>query len=330
MERRKFLSAGLAIASGAVIPKEVLSESSSKMSKSLARFGIVSDVHYAKKTPQINRYYEQSLNKLKECVDTMNREKVDFLIELGDFKDQGESPSETQTLDFLDTIESQFQKFEGPCYHVLGNHDEDSISKSQFLSRIRNGNEETAKNFYSFLVKGIQFLVIDANFISDDVPYEKGNFDWKICHVSSPQLEWLKTEIENYEGPSVIFIHQRLDSLVSLKNFCPGNADEVRKILEDSGKVIAVFQGHDHRGGFNSINGIPYYSISGMIEGEGPENNSYAIVEIIRKKKDTFQIEVRGYRKASSLTFKRDYGSIKKPDINDSVRTIDSAESDYS
>lgn len=267
------------------------------------RFGIVSDVHYAVKPPSINRYYEQSLNKLAECVEVMNKEKVDFLIELGDFKDQGNPPDEKQTLAFLDTIEKALSRFNGPRYHVLGNHDEDSISKSQFLSRIKNGNLPEARNYYSFEHNNFLFAVLDANYTSAGVSYEKGNFDWKDCHVPAEQLDWLKNTLNENSLPTIVFIHQRLDSLHSLKDFCPDNADDVRKILEESGKVLAVFQGHDHRGGFNSINNIPYYTIKGMIEGEGPENSSYAMVEIKKDFQKRYVIDVKGYRRAESLTF---------------------------
>jgi len=89
------------------------------------RFGIVSDVHYADRVVPDNssRYYNESLDKMSECVDLMNKQGVDFLIELGDFKDQGDPPEEAETLTFLDSIEKEYRRLNGPRYHVLGNHD---------------------------------------------------------------------------------------------------------------------------------------------------------------------------------------------------------------
>ncbi len=55
---------------------------------SIARFGIVSDCHYADKNSANSRYYRESLAKLAECVEVMNKQEVDFLIELGDFIDK--------------------------------------------------------------------------------------------------------------------------------------------------------------------------------------------------------------------------------------------------
>lgn len=297
MQRRNFIETSLILIGGTSLPKVHLKEG-----YPVIRFGIVSDVHYADKQRAGNRYYKQSLSKLAECVDTMNKEKVDFLIELGDFKDDSKPPDEKQTLQFLDTIEKELQRFNGPCYHVLGNHDEDCISKQQFLSRIKNGELPKAENFYSFEKKGFRFIVLDANFNPDGTPYDKGNFDWRKCHIPEKQLDWMKDQLQD-KLPTVIFIHERLDSFYSLRNLCPDNADKARNILEDAGNVIAVFQGHDHRGGFNLINNIGYYTSTGVIEGSGPENNSYGIVEISKSFEKKFVTKVKGYRRERSVIF---------------------------
>ncbi len=299
MERKTFLQTSLALVGGSTLPLRLLA----KTDNASIRFGIVSDIHYADKKPNIGRYYKQSIEKLRECVGVMNKKKVDFLVELGDFKDNSNPPEEDKTLQYLSTIEKELQQFKGPCYHVLGNHDEDSISKQQFLNRVKNDGFSEAKNYYTFEKKGIRFYVLDANFTSEGIAYNKGNFDWKDCHVPQEQLDWLKEGLENSNSPSVIFIHQRLDRFYSLRHYCPDNSDEVRKILEDSGKVLAVFQGHDHRGGINKINNIPYYTIKAVIQGSGAENNSYAIVEIKKDYGNRYIVKVEGFRKAESVVF---------------------------
>jgi len=103
-----------------------------------SRFGIVTDCHYADMDSKGSRHYRESLEKLGECVELMNSEKVDFLIELGDFKDEKPPGNEQQTIGYLRAIEEVYQGFDGPTYHVLGNHDMDSISKEQFLSNVEN------------------------------------------------------------------------------------------------------------------------------------------------------------------------------------------------
>jgi len=69
------------------------------------RFGIVTDAHYADADPQYNRYFRESVEKMTECAEFMNEQKVEFLIELGDFKDQNTPPVEEKTMSYLQSIE---------------------------------------------------------------------------------------------------------------------------------------------------------------------------------------------------------------------------------
>jgi hypothetical protein len=89
------------------------------------------------------------------------------------------------------------------------------------------------------------------------------------------------------------FIHQRLDVKPPLGI---KNAPEVRKVLEESGKVLAVLQGHDHKGGYQEIAGVHYCTLRAMVEGSGLENNAYAIMEI----QPDDAIRIRGFRKQES------------------------------
>lgn len=297
MNRKKFLLSWMTLIAGT---KLSLAENG-KGSAAAIRFGVVTDLHYADRLPENSRYYKQSLTKLSECVDLMNEQNVDFLIELGDFKDQNVHPDEEETLRFLETIELKFREFKGPVYHVLGNHDMDSISKDQFLSRIRNNGFSQAASYYSFNAAHYHFIVLDANYTREGISYNRGNFDWKDCHVPEEQLKWLEEDLRKHPRPAVVFIHQQLDGPAfgdDHAKYCPDNADRVRAILERSGKVLVVFQGHYHEGGYNVINGIPYYTLKAVIEGDGASNNSYAIVEIAKD----LNIQIKGYRKAVSKT----------------------------
>jgi len=261
------------------------------------RFGILTDVHYAELPPRNNRYYHEALGKTTECISFMNEQKLQFLIETGDLKDAGGTVEET--LGFLDTIEGELQKFNGPLYHVLGNHDVDKLSKAQFLSRIKNTGFTKPQAHYSFDMGSWHFVVLDANYTSKGESHESGNFDWKDCHVPAEQLEWLKRDLNKSNKPTIVFVHQQLDDIsfpASHKKYCPDNSAEVRAILESSGNVTLVFQGHYHDGSFHTINGISYYTLSSIIEGTGPQTNSFAVVDI----DEHLNIQIKGYQKATS------------------------------
>lgn len=260
------------------------------------RFGIVTDCHYADADPGGTRFYRASLAKLSECVALMNSEKVEFLIELGDFKDQNQPPVEARTLNDLDVIEAAFQKFRGPTYHVLGNHDMDCISKSQFLARVKNTDIDARRSYYSFDCRGLRGIVLDANYRADGADYDRGNFDWTDANIPAAELSWLESELATAPGPVIVFTHQLLDGTDEV---CIRNASDVRALLEDSGKVLAVFQGHHHQGRYREVHGIDYYTLAAMVEGPGPRENAYAIVEV---RKD-LTVRALGYRKATGADF---------------------------
>ena len=201
-------------------------------------------------------------------------------------------------LAFLKTIEAEFAEFKGPRYHVIGNHDIDSISKEQFLANVENTGIAKDKSYYSFDSKWVHFVVLDANYLADGRDCAPGNCKWTDTHVPKKELEWLRRDLEATKLPVVVLAHQRLDGRGS--HFTK-NSDEVRKLLEKSGRVLVVFQGHDHRGGHSLIGGIHYYTLKAAVEGSGEENNSYGIVEVRRNG----DIVVEGFRKAVDLAMPR-------------------------
>lgn len=261
----------------------------------LVRFGMVSDLHYARipRPEDSDRYYDQGIVKLHECVETMNERQVDFLIELGDFKD--ECPTKEETLACLDEIEAEFRRFRGPRYHVLGNHENDCLTKEEVLAHVSNFGQERAKSYYSFERGGVTFVVLDANFNSRMEPYAPGNWDWADANVPPEELAWMERTLAAARGPVIVFAHQRIDPAAERLHLVK-NAAAVREILERSGKVAAVLTGHQHWGGLVTLNGIFYYTLRALVVGAAPECNSYAEVSFYGSGK----IIVRGFRQAET------------------------------
>jgi alkaline phosphatase len=169
----------------------------------------------------------------------------------------------------------------------------DSLSKRQFLENVENTAIDPARSYYSFDVAGLHCVVLDANYRADGSDYDRGNFDWTDANIPPHELDWLKQDLAASQGCVIVFIHQLLDGEGSVY---VKNAPDVRQALEESGKVLAVFQGHHHEGAYSRIEGIHYYTLKGVVEGRGQENNSYALVEVQRD----HSLIVTGYRKAVS------------------------------
>lgn len=232
--------------------------------------GIITDVHYTDRERIGNRYCRDSLSKVREAIQAFEALKPSFIIHLGDFIDSGEIHG--HEIDYLQTIDSEYKKFNGEKHYVIGNHDVADLSKDQFLDICGKGRH------YSFDREGFHFIILDACYNEDESDYDSGNFDWIESYIPIFEQEWLKLDIENTEKMIFIFIHQRLDDEKNVHGV--KNAIPIRKILEESGKVIAVFQGHDHQGEYRLINGIHYLTFQAVVEGERIENNAYSLIQI--------------------------------------------------
>jgi len=273
VSRRRFLTAVSVSGLGAALCTAGSPAGTGQGAQTLS-FGVIADLHYADMEMRNNRYYRDSLGKLAECIELFNERKPAFIIELGDFIDGGLKESEIVN---LARIRAVFDLFRGDRYHVLGNHDLATMSKEEFLklSGARGA-------FYAFSYGLFHFIVLDGNYNADGSEYNAGNFIWTETWIHTPQQEWLRSELERFRGGEVIvFVHQTLDDdPVDSENLHRvNNAPEIRSILEEAGNVRAVITGHKHAGGFSVVNGIPYVTLKGAVEGPGTENNAFCLFE---------------------------------------------------
>lgn len=289
IDRREFIIAAVGTAAGCV---EIGAGETP-----IAHFGMATDMHYADLPNAVDepgeRCFRDAPAKLRDCIDALNARKADFLIELGDFKDM--MPTKEATLKCLDDIEKVFSRFNGPRYHVLGNHETDCLTKAEFLAHVSNAGQEKALAHYSFSVGKVTFVVLDPNYTSKMEDYRPGNFDFRDANVPPDQVKWMEGVLDTAPGPVVVFSHQLVDPA------CPDvfrikNAAQLRKLFERSGKVKAVFTGHHHVGHSAVHNGIFYYTLRAISQDAYPENNSYAEVTMY----DSGRIVVKGFVKAAS------------------------------
>lgn len=255
------------------------------------RIGLLTDLHYADKPPAGSRHYRETLGKLAEAAEQFGREKPAFVVELGDLIDAADSLETEQC--WLTRINKEFSAISENRHYVLGNHCVDTLKKEEFLGCV--GQE---RSYYSFDRGGFHFLVLDSCFRSDGEPYGRKNFQWTDSNVPAAEIEWLQADLKETRKPVVVFAHQRLD--VS-DNHGVKNAPEVRKALEDSGKVLAVFQGHSHKNDYREIGGIHYTTLVAMVEGSGAENNGYSVLDIGADG----TMNLRGFRQQKSHQWER-------------------------
>lgn len=263
--RRRFLQTGVLLLAGATA-----SPTLAQGTKPMLRIGLMTDLHYAYKKPAGSRCYLETLDKIAVAAQQFSDARLDFLVELGDFID---AASEVDVeLSYLKRIAKPFSEICEDRHYVLGNHCVDTLTKEEFLSTV-----EREKSYYSFDRGDFHFVVLDACFRSDGKPYGRKNSVWTDANIPAEELEWLADDLKQSGKKSIVFAHQRLDNE---GDHAVNNSPEVRKILEQSKSVVAVFQGHSHANDYHRVNGIHYCTLRAMVEGSGPENNGFAILEM--------------------------------------------------
>ena len=284
--RRAFLKSGtLLLAGSALLPGDLLAATDERAT---LRLGLVTDLHYADKDARGSRHYRESLTKLSEAARQFDKEKPELIIELGDLID-GTDAVEVEKKN-LRRVVKQLTATAGRHHCVVGNHCVNNLTKPEFLEIV--GQE---KSFYSFDASGYHFVILDACFTSEGVPYgrKKANVKWGDAKLPPAELEWLQADLRQSPHKSIVCVHQCLDVIPP---FGVTNGPEVRKILEASGKVLAVLQGHWHWGNYQEIGGIHYCTMKAIVEGSGPEHNAYAMLDILPHD----AIRITGFRKQPS------------------------------
>ena len=226
---------------------------------------------------------EESLAKLSEAAERFGKQKTEFVVELGDFIDAADSVKVEKG--YLTRVNKDFAALPGKKHYVLGNHCVTTLTKDEFLDGV-----EQKKSYYSFDAGGFHFVVLDSCFRSDGKPYGRKNFQWTDPNIPAKEIEWLQGDLKSAKGQTIVFAHQRLD--VS-NHYGVKNSAQVRKVLENSGKVLAVFQGHSHKNDYKQIAGIHYCVLVAMVEGSGIESNGYSTMDIF----EGGAIRITGFRK---------------------------------
>lgn len=243
------------------------------MKNRTVRFGIFTDLHL--------EIMKDGEGRLKEFIDVMKEEDVDFIIQLGDFcypktpekclcsyenmpinlKNALTNPPFSKKEEMRDLYNS----FEKPHYWVLGNHEQDFCSKEEAMDFY--GME---KRYYSFEVGIWKMIVVDASNYRDTDGYIKSYnhgdyFDSRdLPYIDEEQMTWLEGELMDSSGPAIIFSHQPLnEGPRGIKN-----AVELSKLFqraaENGRKVHLCINGHTHVDSYQKWNEVGYYTLNSM------------------------------------------------------------------
>lgn len=221
------------------------------------KIGLFSDSHYssAPLTCQ-RRYNNQSLRKIEEALSAFR--ECDLVITLGDLTDVEHNQEKEENN--LRQIAGLLDQSGLECICLMGNHDAYAFAEDAFYALL---GEKRRPCLISR--EGIHLLFLDACYFSSGEHYSPGHVIW--TDTFYPHVQQLKELLADLQGNVYVFMHQNIDPEVR-EDHLLSNAAEIRSILEESGKVKAVYQGHYHWGNRNAVNGIDYITLPAMCENE--------------------------------------------------------------
>ena len=237
----------------------------------IVRIGLITDTHaHDLDSPLEGKWMSHTEGRLSAFTTAMNEWAPDFVIELGDFINGwvvlGADPGDPARIpDILAWADGLYNEFDGPAYHVIGNHDLYNLDKKQYLDVL--GMDAT---YYSFDVGTYHFIVLDVQY-ADDGSDLAHTYTGVAGFVPQSEFDWLRSDLETSDQPTIIFVHQMLDGFIEEWGRATVlNQTELQQLFAADGDVIAVFQGHDHANTHNIIDGVHFVTFEAMVDQDTP------------------------------------------------------------
>ena len=183
--------------------------------KKPVRIGLIADLH--------QDVMHDGPQRLGKFLFAMKMQQPDAIAQLGDFA----TPAE-KNQPLIDTFNNAHQH----ALHVLGNHDTDG----GYTTEQTMAAWGMKSRYYSKDVAGLRVIVLDGNERPAD------HVSGYPSHIGQRQAEWLRSELNSDDRPTVVLSHQPLAG-----PWCIDNASEIQQILDQaSDRVLLAFNGHTH------------------------------------------------------------------------------------
>lgn len=254
------------------------------------KIGIFTDSHYSSYELTCKfRQNSRSLQKIREAYEYFVSQNCEMVISLGDLIDYERTCEEV--LENLRDIAKLIESYDVKTVCVMGNHDAFTVSVEDYYSILSDCKPEDVT------INGKNLLFLDNCHFEDGTHYTTKGGDYRNTYY--PFTDELKNKLDTLTGDTYLFMHQPIDPLpwTDFKEHeerlkvceCGSefweecsviNAKEVSEIVEKSGKVKAVYQGHFHFGKNEEHNGVKYITIPAMAEYENEVGKTLLILEI--------------------------------------------------
>ncbi|MET0309286.1 MAG: metallophosphoesterase [Sphingomonas sp.] len=238
--------------------------------KPIFSISAIADAQYAAEPDEPPRLYHTTPDKLAAAVADFNRQKLAFVVHLGDFIDKDWAS--------YDALLPVARKLRHPWHFVLGNHEfaVDDAHKLQIPAKLG-----MPARYYSFAQHGWLFIVTDGNDLSS-YAWPEGSAEHKrsmdahaALYADKPlwdggigdaQLRWIDAQLADADAKglkAMLFSHFPLwpENPHNL-----WNAPAVRALLERHPSAKIWLNGHNHEGNYGVRAGIHYVNLKAMLD----------------------------------------------------------------
>lgn len=270
----------------------------------LFSFGVISDVQYAdipdgRSFIGVPRYYRHSLRILQSAVQRWNNHpKLKFVMNFGDIVD-GFCPKD-QSLEAVKKVVNEFEKFNGPAYHMIGNHCLYNLPRHRLLPLLKIPSVD-GRAYYDFSpTPEYRFVVLDGydisaigwpqnhpntlealKFLGEKNPNTEKNSPVGLVGlerrflkfngaVGKEQIEWLDAVLQDatkLNQKVVVCCHVPLDPGSTSQEALLWNYNEVMDVIHRYNCVKVCLAGHDHQGGHSiDTHGIHHRVLEAALE----------------------------------------------------------------
>jgi 3',5'-cyclic-AMP phosphodiesterase len=225
------------------------------------RFALISDVHLgppASHQGKLRKLTHLSEELVKSFVRRMRDEvNPDLVINLGDVIEDESAEKDRERYGHFVAMLREIGK---PVIHVAGNHDTINLTAAELCTMWGNSSQPT----YSQDHGGVHFAILRT------IEHRGERIE-----LPAEQVQWLERDLAATTLPCIVLMHHpasemRLEGnrwFEKHPNLCRVvERRALREVIQKSGKVIAVFNGHVHWNHFDVIAGIPYITLQSLIE----------------------------------------------------------------
>lgn len=246
MQTRRKILKQLSLGTTALAIPFKLSAAVSKPAKAV-KLGVITDLHLG--------FVEGASVRLTAFLDAMKTEKLDALLQLGDFLHS--KPEYQPDAD-------RFNAAHEHTLHVIGNHDirDAGLKRADCLKAWK-----MPAPYYTQVISGIRFIILDGNEPGSPTHHKHGGYP---SYIGKKQQVWLEQVLKDSKEPVVILCHQPFVGTIELDN-----AKEMRDLVAKySDKIIICLNGHSHvdqhirdRGiHYLHVNSASYYWLGGKVK----------------------------------------------------------------